>query len=75
MLWGKFALRFAHGDDSGGEGSGGGGGGGGRVVEVVEIGKLVCKCQVVAGPGGCKWKRCRTGNSDGRDDTVLDEKD
>jgi hypothetical protein len=38
LLWGEFALRFAHGDDSGG----GGGGSGGRVVEVVEIGKLVC---------------------------------
>lgn len=45
LLWGEFTLRFSHGDDSGG----GGGGGGGRVVEVVEIGKLVCKCQVVAG--------------------------
>jgi len=31
LLWGEFALRFAHDDDGGG---GGGGSSGGRVVEI-----------------------------------------
>lgn len=49
MLWGEFALRFAHDDD-------GGGGSGGRVVEI-GVWSVTGGCRVVlvngsgAGPG------------------------